>query len=270
MEVTYYPLHWWGRGEADGLWTTITDTVPHDLTPSLQRQCKVLHVVTSNLQEGTMPLSTSAQDAVAILTREHDEPTAWADASAVAQLLAHMSALEHLMVQATLTVESILTTHAILMEGAKLEQGGLLPQGFRTVPVHSNGRFFLDPQQIEAALQGAVERHNASKPEDLEQAIHSAAELFKNVVHYIHPFQDGNGRLGRLLIAWVLQPHIGYTLPLVNGHAKARKKFDAVICKMARLSQNVAGPMRSHILECVAYRSNCLASNQAALQLVPV
>jgi Fic family protein len=176
-----------------------------------------------------------------------------------------MSALEHLMAHDTLSVQLLADTHAIMMQGAKLEETGApVPRGqLRTQPVHANGRLFMDAARVPAALasacSSAMDKYNPGQDPAQEVCVHiaRAARLFRDVVHDIHPFLDGNGRLGRLLIAWCLRPHVGIVLPIINGHRKPRKKYEAVISRMARTLGDSAAPMRSHILECLAYRVCC-------------
>lgn len=94
-------------------------------------------------------------------------------------------------------------THAILMSGARGRDKS--PGEFRKIPVGigSGGRFIPPPhQQVETCL-GELENycHLANSPFD------PLVDCF--LVHYqfetIHPFIDGNGRVGRLLLAIMLQ-----------------------------------------------------------------
>ena len=279
--MDYATLPWWRKDGTDGvaLESAMRPRLPIDADAVQRHQCRIMHVVTSNLQEGTLPLSTSAHQAMLILsTPSRGMPRApswadpswadaswadasWADASAAAQLNAHMAALDHLMAHDSLSVQLLTDTHAILMEGAKLEDSGApVPRGqLRTQPVHANGRLFMDAARVPAALISACSIAAIREPnQELCVHIARAARLFRDVVHDIHPFMDGNGRLGRLLIAWCLLPQVGIVLPVINGHRKPRKKYEAFISRMARTLGDSAAPMRSHILECLAYRVCCL------------
>ena len=79
-----------------------------------------------------------------------------------------------------------------------------------------------------------------------------AAALFYQLVHDIHPFVNGNGRLGRLLIARVLmQLGTPFPVPLLNGHSKPHQRFQDVVLQYGR----TGSPARFElfVLECLHY-----------------
>jgi hypothetical protein len=218
--------------------------------------CRILHVVVSNLHEGTMPMSTDAQQAFDLLTQSRTSIPSWKDASAVAQLTSHLAAVDFLMAQERLTTDVLVKTHGIMMRGC-------MQPGLRTC----NGNMYLDWQSVPKALDVALSRFPAARASDPEQAIHSAAHLFRDVVHLVHPFKDGNGRMGRMLVAWALKPCAGFTLPLIDGSHKPRKHYEAVIARMARSVQTPVAPLASHVLQCMHYRVACLTSSMEARRL---
>lgn len=90
--------------------------------------------------------------------------------------------------------------HYVLMD--KPEDNGI----FRRHPVRILGAFHLpaQPYKIETLIQKLLQTHNERK-----EAMHiiEAIALFHIEFEGIHPFIDGNGRTGRLLINYELMQH---------------------------------------------------------------
>ncbi|MGM0493898.1 MAG: Fic family protein [Armatimonadota bacterium] len=89
--------------------------------------------------------------------------------------------------------------HRTLLEGTRGEQ--LTPGEFRTLQVEV-GAYVPPPANYVTALMSEWEAFTSDPPDDMPVLVHSA------IVHYqfeaIHPFFDGNGRAGRLLIPFLL------------------------------------------------------------------
>jgi hypothetical protein len=260
MEM-WYALPWWDANEGDAMMRDVTASRSIAVTKEDEDVCRVLHVVVSNLHEGTMPMSTDAQQAFDLLTQSRTCVPSWKDAGAVAQLTDHLAAVDFLTARPRLTADVLVEAHGIMMRGC-------MDPGLRTCQVHGNGNMYLDWQAVPKALDVALSRFPDVRPTDTESAVRAAARLFRDVVHLVHPFKDGNGRMGRMLVAWALLPCAGFTLPLIDGSHKPRKHYEAVVARMARSVQtDASSPMASHVLQCLHYRAACLSASAEARRM---
>jgi len=102
-------------------------------------------------------------------------------------------AWEYVISQKELTPEVILKTHGILMRNQNL---GIEEKGrFRRVGVRIGARYGLDWWLIEEAVKKWCKDIKKSKTKGEIREKHIAFEI-------IHPFVDGNGRVGRILLNW--------------------------------------------------------------------
>jgi hypothetical protein len=106
-----------------------------------------------------------------------------------------------------LTIDEILRLHTVLIEDTRFTRAGLRPDG-----VFLGGRDHEgDPlpefigaraQDLKPLMQGMIAANERMREGELDSVLQAAAIAFGFV--YIHPFQDGNGRLHRCLIHHVL------------------------------------------------------------------
>lgn len=102
-------------------------------------------------------------------------------------------------------------THAILMRGVRGQNKS--PGRFRDqhVQIGSTGRFIPPPHVEVARLMDQLEKYINQSDDDCDPLVKSF------LVHYqfeaIHPFRDGNGRVGRLLLALMIYSAHGHSLP---------------------------------------------------------
>lgn len=106
-----------------------------------------------------------------------------------------------------LTLEEIVRLHAILIEDTRFVHAGLRRDGVflgerdhygDPLPEFIGAR----PSDLEDLMAGLVEGNERMRESGLDPVLQSAATAFGFV--YIHPFEDGNGRLHRCLIHHVL------------------------------------------------------------------
>ena len=107
----------------------------------------------------------------------------------------------------SLTIEEIIRLHGVLIEDTRFVFPGLRPDGvFLGERDHLNDPLpeFIGarPEDLEALCTGMLAANDRMREEDLDPVLQAAATAFGFV--YIHPFQDGNGRVHRCLIHHVL------------------------------------------------------------------
>src|SRR5262249_42402532 len=106
-----------------------------------------------------------------------------------------------------LTLDEIIRLHAVLIEDTRFVCSGLRPDGVflgerdhlgDPLPEFIGAR----PDDLEDLMNGLIEANNRMRDDGLDPVLQAAATAFGFV--YVHPFQDGNGRVHRLLIHDVL------------------------------------------------------------------
>ena len=117
----------------------------------------------------------------------------------------YLSAYEYLCVQQrgrALSMDVILHTHRLVI-GDPLSE-------CRTVAVKVDMSLFVSPSYVRTALEALLLDFNRAlaEPERAEPFSLAARVLFDFLT--IHPFRDGNGRVGRLLVSYIL---LSYGLP---------------------------------------------------------
>lgn len=91
-----------------------------------------------------------------------------------------------------------------------------VPQGFKKEEIIVNNKKTVDPQRVRSELTRLVAWYNKTK-----RVEHSFARaiIFHNRFEHIHPFTDGNGRTGRLILNWMLMRD-GYGFILFKNRNK--------------------------------------------------
>ncbi len=114
-----------------------------------------------------------------------------------------------------LTLEEIIRLHRVLIEDSRFVFPGLRPNGVflgernhlgDPLPEFIGAR----PEDLEALCADMLVTNGRMRDDGLDPVLQAAATAFGFV--YVHPFQDGNGRMHRCLIHHVLAER-GYTPP---------------------------------------------------------
>jgi hypothetical protein len=106
-----------------------------------------------------------------------------------------------------LTLDEIVRLHTVLIEDTRFTRVGLRPDGvFLGERDHEGDPLpeFIGahPEDLRPLMQGMIAANERMREGELDSVLQAAATAFGFV--YIHPFQDGNGRLHRCLIHHVL------------------------------------------------------------------
>jgi len=124
--------------------------------------------------------------------------------------------------------------HAVLMNG--VSSGLNKPGVFRQFQVHigSNGRFVPPPPEHALKLMDDLENYVNTCDPGLDQLVRAF------LVHYqfeaIHPFGDGNGRVGRALLALMIYNWLDHSKPWVYLSAFFEANKDEYIQKLFNVS----------------------------------
>jgi Fic family protein len=184
-----------------------SDHLPTSWEPLARLLLRFEGVASSAFEEIRAPLE---EIAAAEVTASMTGPSAW-----VADNLAVVSEAVDSARREPLTVSALLQWHRRLMDHAtnQLETG--LIGSFRDRPVWVGGSTPFDAayvgpphELVEALMRDLVKFANADVFDVVTQAaiVHAQFES-------IHPFADGNGRLGRVLIGWLIVRRLGVLVP---------------------------------------------------------
>ncbi len=123
--------------------------------------------------------------------------------------LESMMAWTYLITQNELSYQTIIETHRILMEGLRPDIAGCL----RNINVRVGLWHAPNPGQVRRMLIQWIDKPKTEK--EIKKA-HIAFEK-------IHPFEDGNGRVGRILMNW---QRVKNNLPLLIIHTgKGQREY---------------------------------------------
>ena len=106
-------------------------------------------------------------------------------------------------------------------------------RGYRTIPAYSGAHLFPEPGCIQTAVKIMVLEFNQAQLEvrNSEDAIVGATKLMYEILA-LHPVDNGNGRLSRLLLCWVLRRcHVPFC---VDFSLRSTERHHALIVDLIR------------------------------------
>lgn len=146
-------------------------------------------------------------------TSEHDKANDWLEVLNYARAL--REGVELLNKGDPITCDMLCDLHRTLTTGVRGKDKQ--PGEFRNVPVQidSNARFIPPPVEDMKRCLVEFDRMLALGPDDLEPKWHPLVWCY--LIHYqfetIHPFRDGNGRIGRVLLSLMTYRFMKMSLP---------------------------------------------------------
>lgn len=118
---------------------------------------------------------------------------------------------------------SIKRLYYILTKNLTMSNGEPYPKGFKKIDNIVNNRPTVQPDNVEQSLQELLERYKQIKKTEYPFKL---AFDFHLTYEYIHPFLDGNGRTGRLIMNKILIDH-GY-FPIIVYAANSKAYLNAI------------------------------------------
>lgn len=219
-------------GELSGIGRTLPN--PYLLIRPFMRR----EAVASSKIEGTV--TTLSQ----LLLFEVDEATTRAPGDA-REVFNYVRALEHSLKrldELPISARLIREAHKILLTNVQSNRGAkIIPGEFRKdqnwigAKLIENARYVPPPPQEVSEAMSALEKYINSKDERTPTLIQLA------LIHYqfeaIHPFPDGNGRVGRLLIPLILCERKEISQPLLYMSSYFEKNYEDYIDRMLAISK---------------------------------
>ncbi|XHH08675.1 MAG: Fic family protein [Candidatus Bathyarchaeia archaeon] len=121
-----------------------------------------------------------------------------------------------------ISLKLIKELHSIVFKNSKSFAGIFRPKGVEVVVADAHGTVIhrgAPSEQIESLLKEIVHWYNQNKTKCQPMVL---AAVVHNQFEVVHPFQDGNGRVGRLLLNNILLKH---DLPPLNIELKNRIQY---------------------------------------------
>lgn len=127
--------------------------------------------------------------------------------------------------QRSLTIEVIKKTHHILMDGIEDAQHECHAGSFREDDVFVDNWQFPGPEQVDALMAKFVAKAESLISQLNKDNLFNVAGTLSTLFVQIHPFTDGNGRMSRLIMNYVLQYNDLYPFAVSLGLDKHKERY---------------------------------------------
>lgn len=160
------------------------------------------------------------------------------------EVVQHYKAYVYLMEQETLNLETIKKCHSILMEDIEDEQGEFHGGEYRKDSCYGSDWIFPDYNNIPGLMEGFQKEVDKLLPQCNSQNMIVIAAHLSCYFVTVHPFTDGNGRISRLIMNYVLKKG-GFPIPITLSlnKSKPRKAYYEAIEKGFKMGSSVTLPV---------------------------
>jgi Fic family protein len=141
----------------------------------------------------------------------------------VKEVFNSINAFKYLQNGFKFNIASIKRLYYILTNELTMSNGEKYPRGFKKVENTVNNQTTIPPDQVEWALEDLLTRYKENKRREYPFKL---AFDFHLRYEHIHPFLDGNGRTGRLIMNKILMEH-GY-FPIIVYTKNSQAYYNAI------------------------------------------
>ena len=141
----------------------------------------------------------------------------------VKEVFNSINAFNYLQKGFKFNIASIKRLYYILTENLTMSNGEPYPKGFKKIENIVNNQITVPPDQVEWALEDLLNKYKENKKKEYPFKL---AFDFHLRYEYIHPFLDGNGRTGRLIMNKILMEH-GY-FPIIVFTKNSQGYYNAI------------------------------------------
>ena len=159
------------------------------------------------------------------------------------QLLQHTSAYHRLCGEAIakeepLSEKLILEVHTVLMKGLENDGRPVKAGVYRKIPVHAGDHCFPSHEVVPTRMPEIVAEYN-QRVMVPDHDPYQLASWFLLEIISLHPFEDGNGRLCRLLWCYsLMRDGLPFPTTISSGHKKAYRHYIRALKKCQRSINN--------------------------------
>jgi Fic family protein len=136
----------------------------------------------------------------------------------VKEVFNSIEALQYIQKGFKFNIASIKRLYYILTKNLTMPDGDSYPKGFKKIDNVVNNQATISPDKVEWALEDLLNEYEEKKKKEYPFKL---AFDFHLRYEYIHPFLDGNGRTGRLIMNKILMNNRYFPIIIYADNSKA-------------------------------------------------